>query len=552
MARRTFHVIDITEILAHWYAGRSQYDVAGSLGVDRKTIRRYVEAAVAAGFVPGGTPPMSQEDWAPLVRQWFPHLTDTRLRQVTWPEFAKHHDYIVEMLRAGVTKATIHQRLRDEHGVAGSLASFKRYVTANLAEDAARDKVTVLRADPEPGLEGQIDYGLLGSWMDPRTGRSQRVWAFVMVLSHSRHMFVRPVISMDQASWTASHVEAFAFFGGSPARLIPDNLKTGVDKPDLYDPKLNRAYAELAAHYGVLVDPARARKPKDKPRVERQMPYIRDSWWKGREFTSLVEMQASALHWCREVAGQRKHRGLDGRTPIQVFDQAEAGTLTPLPVAAFTLAEWSRAKVGSDVHVKCGKALYSVPWRLIGQLVDIRATATMVQVFHHGELVKTHVRTDRGRATDVADYPPEKIAFHTRTPQWCRDRAEQTGPATAAVVAELLDGPALHRLRSAQAILNLAGKYSDDRLEAACRKAATADDPSYRTIRNILAAGLEDIEADRPTGDGGAPAFLHGPAGLFADIIPFPVPTPAAATSADTTSGPKPARQADAPHDAAS
>jgi transposase len=97
-------------------------------------------------------------------------------------------------------------------------------------------------------------------------------------------------------------VEAFAFFGGAPARLVPDNLKTGVDKPDLYDPKLNRAYAELAAHYGVLIDPARARKPKDKPRVERQMPYIRDSWWKGREFASLAEMQASALHWCRQVA----------------------------------------------------------------------------------------------------------------------------------------------------------------------------------------------------------------------------------------------------------
>jgi hypothetical protein len=107
-----------------------------------------------------------------------------------------------------------------------------------------------------------------------------------------------------------------------------------------------------------------------------------------------------------------------------VFDQAEAGTLTPLPVAVFTLAEWSRAKVAPDVHIKCGKALYSVSWKLIGQLVDIRATATMVQVFHHGELVKTHVRKDKGRATDVADYPPEKIAFHTRTPQRCRDRAE--------------------------------------------------------------------------------------------------------------------------------
>ncbi|MEU4245746.1 hypothetical protein [Actinoplanes sp. NPDC026619] len=124
------------------------------------------------------------------------------------------------------------------------------------------------------------------------------------------------------------------------------------------------------------------------------------------------------------------------------------------------------------------------------------------------------------------------------------------------MIAELLDGPVLHRLRSAQAILNLTGKYSDARLEAACRKATTAGDPSYRTIRNILAAGLEDIENDRPTGDGGAPAFLHGPAGLFADVIPFPAPTPTAATSTDAMNEPTADRRDDAeddePHDAAS
>jgi transposase len=91
--------------------------------------------------------------------------------------------------------------------------------------------VKVLRVDPEPGLDAQIDYGLLGSWTDPRTGRSQRVWAFVMVLSHSRHMFVRPVVSMDQASWTASHVEAFAFFGGCPTRLVPDNVPRNIFRP---------------------------------------------------------------------------------------------------------------------------------------------------------------------------------------------------------------------------------------------------------------------------------------------------------------------------------
>ena len=125
-------------------------------------------------------------------------------------------------------------------------------------------------ADPHPaeaGEQAQIDYGQLGRWLDPVTGKLRTVWAFVMVLACSRHMFVRPVLKMDQRAWTECHVAAFGFFGGVPARLVPDNLKTGVDKPDLYDPKINRSYAELAAHYRCLVDPARAIKPRDKPRV---------------------------------------------------------------------------------------------------------------------------------------------------------------------------------------------------------------------------------------------------------------------------------------------
>jgi hypothetical protein len=170
------------------------------------------------------------------------------------------------------------------------LASVKRWVAANLPEEVRRDRVTVLMDDPVPGGEAQIDYGHLGAWVDPRSGKKRRVWAFVMVLPASRHLFVRPVLVMDQRAWTEAHVAAFDFFGGVPARLVPDNLKTGVDKPDLYDPKINRSYAELAVHYGTLVDPARAAKPKDKPRVERPMPYVRDSFRRGREFVSLQHM----------------------------------------------------------------------------------------------------------------------------------------------------------------------------------------------------------------------------------------------------------------------
>jgi transposase len=351
MARRTFDVIDVAEILVHWHAGRSLSEMSLSLGVDRKTLRKYVAPAVAAGIVPGGAA-KSEQEWHELVREWFPELADTRLRQVTWPVIAGHHDYIVEQLKARVRMSTIHQRLRDERGLAASVASFRRYVNANIPEEIRRSQVTVWNPHPaEAGGQAQIDYGQLGRWLDPVSGKLRTVWAFVMVLACSRHMFVRPVLRMDQRAWTECHVAAFEFFDGVPARLVPDNLKTGVDKPDLYDPKLNRSYAEMAAHYGCLIDPARALKPRDKPQVERPMPYVRDSFWRGREFASLPQMQAGAVRWSLEVAGRRHCRPLDGAAPAAVFEAAEKDALRPLPGEPFVLATWATAKIGPDIHL---------------------------------------------------------------------------------------------------------------------------------------------------------------------------------------------------------
>jgi len=529
MARRSFDVIDISEILIHWHAGRSQNQIAASLGVDRRTVRKYTAAAIAAGMRPGG-PAVSDERWAELARGWFPELADTRLRQVTWPAIAAHHEFVTGQLEAGVTMATVHQRLRDERGLAVSVASFRRYVAANLPEEARRSQVRVLRPNPaEPGAEAQIDYGQLGRWVDPATGKKHVIWAFAMVLACSRHMFVRPVIKLDQHAWTECHVTAFAFFGGVPARLVPDNLKTGVDKPDLYDPKINRSYAEMAGHYGVLVDPARSRKPRDKARIERPMPYIRDSFWRGREWSSLAQMQAEAQRWCAEVAGQRSCRPLDGAAPAVVFEAAEKDTLGPLPRAPFVVAAWAKAKIGPDLHARVGKVLYSLPWRHIGKTADVRVTAMMVQFFIGGELVKTHPRKSWGKQADLGDYPPEKIAFHMRTPVWCRTQAAQTGPACQRVIGELLAENALYRLRSAQGVIGLADKHHPSRLEAACAKAIAAGDPSYRTIKGILAAGTEREQAPAAAGDGGAAAFLHGPAS-FANAVPM---RPAAAVTSD-------------------
>jgi transposase len=521
MARRTFDVIDVAEILVHWHAGRSLSEMSQSLGVDRKTLRKYVAPAVAAGIAPGG-PAKSGDEWHELVREWFPGLADTRLRQVTWPAIAEHHDYITGQLKAGVRMSTIHQRLRDERGLAASVARDRRYVNANVPEEARRSQVTVWNPHPaEAGEQAQIDYGQLGRWLDPVTGRLRTVWAFVMVLAYSRHMFVRPVLTMDQRAWTECNTAAFEFFAGVPARLVPDNLKTGVDKPDLYDPKINRSYAEMAAHYGCLIDPARALKPRDKARVERPMPYVRDSFWRGREFASLPQMQAEAARWSLEVAGRRACRPLEGAAPAAVFEAVEKEALRPLPSGAFVLATWATARIGPDIHAQVDKVLYSVPWQHIGKTADVRVTATMVQFFIGGDLVKSHPRKIRGKQTDFSDYPPEKIAFHMRTPAWCRKQAAGIGPACGQVIGELLADNALYRLRSAQGIVGLADRHDPARLEAACAKALLAGDPSYRTVKGVLAAGAERDQLPAAAGDGGAPAFLRGPAS-FANVIPLP------------------------------
>jgi hypothetical protein len=319
-------------------------------------------------------------------------------------------------------------------------------------------------------------------------------------------------------------VAAFEFFGGVPRRLVPDNLRTGVDRPDQYDPKINRSYAELASHYDVLIDPARARKPRDKARVERPMPYVRDSLWRGREFASVQQMQHEALRWCIEVAGQRSCRPLQGAAPAAVFAAVEGPALLALPTRPFVLATWSTAKVGPDIHAKVGKTLYSIPWRYLGQRLDARQTQATVQFFHQGQLVATHVRKPAGKQTDMGHYPPEKIAFRMRTPTWCRDRAAEIGPACVELVAGLLEVNALFRLRAAQGVLGLAQKrgVGPQRLEAACVKALQVGDPSYRTVKGILAAGTEATPAQRPTGDGGAAAHLHGPLQLFRTVVPLP------------------------------
>lgn len=502
---------DFVEMFRHWNAGRSQVQINEALGIDRKTIRKYLAPALAEGLEPCPGEVFDEDLWRARIGRWFPELVDPTVRALTWPPIAVHHEWIEKQLDVPVTVATIAQRLRDDHQVEVSESTVRRYIATTFAEKHLEGRVSVPRGVVDPGSEAQIDYGKLGMWLDPASGRRVAVWVFAMILSCSRAMFVQPVLRMDQSSWNASHVAAFEFFGGVPARLVCDNLKTGVTRPDLYDPQINRAYGELASFYGTLIDPARARKPKDKPRIERPMPYIRDSFFAGREFSSLAQMQAEALRWAIEVYAVHKHRGMDGQTPASVFEAVERDALMPLPPRVFESVVYTVGTLAPDCHVKSGKAFYSAPWRLMGQKVLVRTAGDVVQIFHDDVAVATHVLHLTGRSTNFEHYPPHKIAHTLRSVTWCRTQAEQIGPGVVAVVAELSAVNAIHRLRAIQGIISLREKYGDDRLDTACARALAVGDPTYRTVKGILVAGTE--HGDDPPADTAPtpPAILRGP-----------------------------------------
>jgi transposase len=517
MVRRSFTVRDIAEILIHWQAGRPLRQIALSLGVDRNTVRKYVALAVSLGYH-AEPPRLSLQEWSAVLREHAAQLVDPASRSLVFVEIARYHEAIAAGLKTN-RATTVWQRLHTEQGLQASRRSFYRYVATYFPDYFQQDEPTVLRDDPPPGQEAQIDFGYLGLWTEPASGKARKLWVFSMVLSFSRHMFIYVVSRIDQQAWIEAHVAAFAFFGGVPAILVVDNLKPGVLHPDLYDPQLNRGYAELATHYGILIDPCRVRHPKDKPRVERPIPYIRDSFYAGRNFASVLEMNQAGESWCLSVAGERIH-GTTHQRPLEHFQRLEAAALLPLPPQPFEVVTWTQAKVARDCHVQVARTLYSVPYRYIGKILAVRIAAHTIELYLDEALIKTHRRAPAGqRQTDWEDYPADKARFFQRSPDWCREQARTLGPAVSQVVAELLATHALHHLRQCQGIIGLAEKYGAARLDAACRVAVAFDDPAYRTVRNLLEKGLEGQEPlplPNSTSAADAAAFLHGPEQLFA------------------------------------
>ena len=511
MARRRLTVRDIAEILEHWRAGRSIRGISHSLGVARPTVRKYVYAAEARGLHPGD--PAPPQGWKAFLKEVAPKPPAPLGQSEVFNLIHPFHEGIKNSL-VTTRPASVWQRLRDEEKLPVSLATFYRYLHCYLPDIFNKPHITVRRDDPPTGEEAQVDFGYLGLWQEPLSGKRRKLWAFALILSFSRHMFVRVVTRMGQQEWLICHTLAFDFFGGVPKRIVPDNLKTGVIKADLYDPQFNRGYEELAHHYDILIDPARRGKAKDKPRVERIIPYIRDSFWSGRNFSSLEEINKAASEWCLKVAGTREH-GTTHQQPLTLFRLMEQSALKPLLAIPFEIATWYNPLVAHDCHIQVNGTLYSIPHQYVGETLKVKEGSRTVECYLGYELVKVHLRGAKGqRVTDWQDYPPEKSAFFQRTPDWCRQRAARLGDEIKRTVESLLEKHALHYLRQCQGIIHMADKYGQERLNNACARANAFGDPAYRTVKTILEKDLDKqqilFEPARIAG-----AFLRGPEDLF-------------------------------------
>jgi transposase len=494
MAFREVPVFEIKEVLRLRLGGEGYRSIARLTGVDRKTVRRYVEAAVTAGMDPNGDVEQLGDGLigvvCGVVRPARPGG-----HGAAWEALVPHEEQIRKWVKQDLRLTKILELL-GRRRVAVPYRTLHRFAVERCGF-GHRD-VTVRVADGEPGVECQVDFGRMGLLFDPVAGRRRVVWALIFTACYSRHCFVWLTFQQRLVDVIEGFDAAWVFFGGVFRVVIPDCMKAIVVEADDVSPRLNEGFVEYAQSRGFVVDAARVRHPRDKARVERTVSYVRSSFFAGEEFDGLADAQRRAEQWCRTTAGLRVH-GTTCRRPVEVFTAEEARRLLPAPLLPYDLPVYARPKVARDHHVEVAKAIYSVPGHLIGHHVEARADARLVKIFWRGGLIKIHPRQPPGgRHTDPDDLPAGRDVYALRDLDYLRRQAQLVGPSVGVYARRLLDVDLpWTRMRQVYRLLGLARRFGDRRVEAACAQALALDVVDVSVITRLLERARE--HADPPT-----------------------------------------------------
>jgi transposase len=415
-----------------------------------------------------------------------------------------------ERRKPGVTLELLHLEYLERHPDGYRYTQF-----CDLYRRWLRRRRLTMRQVYRGGEKGFVDYaGKTPCLTDPATGERIPVELFVMALGASSYTYAEATATQQLPDWIARHTRAFAFYGGVPRAVVPDQLKSAVTIPCRYEPGIQRTYAELAAHYGTTVLPARPRKPRDKAIAEVAVQ-VAQRWIVARlrretfyTLTALNERSGELL----AALNAKPMRHYGGASRRDLFERLDRPHLRPLPAAPYEYAEWGTAGVTVDYHIAVDEHFYSVPHMLVPlhERLDVRVTATLVEVFYRGQRVAAHTRSfARGRHTTLHEHMPQAHRAHAEwRPSRFVDWATTIGPQTAALVTAILaDRPHPEQgYRSCLGILRLAKRYDAARLEAACGRALTAGARSYRHVAAILKRGLDRVPPGTPPA---APAVVH-------------------------------------------
>ncbi len=534
MAFREVSVNEIREVLRVWLGvvglpAPGYRTIAAHCGVDRKTVRRYVTAAQAAGLRRGDSVEALDEELigvvAEAVRPVRPHG-----HGAAWEQLVAFEDQIKAWVagegdQRPLTITKIHTLLTRK-GCVVPYRTLHRFASERCG--FGRKDTTVRVADGDPGAECQIDFGYLGMLTDAADGRRRKVYALIFTAVYSRHMFVWLSYSQTLAAVIAGCQAAWEFFGGVFAVLIPDNLKPVIAAADAVNPQFTRGWLDYSGHAGFVTDPARVRSPKDKPRVERVVQYVRGNYWDGEAFTSLEDAQQAATTWCRRTAGTRIH-GTTCARPLQVFTDAEQPVLLPTP-GIYDVPVFKAVKVHRDFHAEVAKALYSLPECWIGHTLDVRADSELVKFYHRGKLVKVHPRQPAGgRSTDRADLPEHKAGYALRDLASLIATCTAHGPNIGIYAERILDDPLpWTRMRTVYRLQGLVRRYGAEPVEQACSLSLGLDVVSVNKIASMLERATENTTPALPQAVG------HSPTRFSRDPSEFSSTTPSLTIVANT------------------
>lgn len=512
MARKEITMEELVEVLYQWHQGRSISQIKRSMGMDRKTIRKYLDLARKYGL---------SRDMNVQEHQYYLELAGKIQKDLKTPlessaSYKKtllYQDTIEKLMARKYMKAKqVYRILKRDYDYPLSYSSFSRYMNIKYPKQPRN----CLRIEVSPGEEAQVDFGSAGMMYDPDTGKKRRAHAFLMTLSYSRLHYVEFVFDQGQMTWVKCHMNAFEFFEGVPERIVLDNLKSGILRPNTYEPVFNKTYAECGKHYGFIIDPAKAGRGDHKGKVERKVAVVREQFLCAHEFKDIREANKKAPDWCLYDYGMQPH-GTTKRKPYEVFKTEEKSQLKSLPKERFDIPLWKEARVHPDHHLVFDKSYYSVPTRYIGKKVWVRGGLYTVQVFYEGELIKTHPRASQAGTwkTDETDYPPQVSKYLMKTTSYYQKEARKYGEDVCRLVTIILKQRAYRNLRKVQGIFRLGDKYGAEELNLSCKRCLFYDDYRMDTIKRVLEEKLyrlsleNEVEGEGNISSGQEQSFIR-------------------------------------------